>query len=453
MANFDPYEAGEKNRKKRMADMIAPNAYTAKTKSEQANIDRRAKMIELLQGQADAPIEKFSYGGIEAVTPPAAYLAKILSGAMAGYQSGKAGQEQEALDKYKENAQNEDMATIREAASMPGTSLNLRPGTQATDLTQMNEYLLPGMEPFTGSIPARRNTTTTPGGSRAISDLTQEDRKAVEDANVRKEDARLELLREQFKDKERQDERKQDQVFRADESQKRIDAATAAAKLLADANAAKAEKIAANKPLPTAVSNKIDAQATTYINTKNLIDTFSDSYGNQDPAGVGKGGDFLVTMKGLFGDNDQTYQWWTAQKSRDALVRNNLFGASLTPGEQASWSKLTVNPNMSAATIKGNLLQQAEIERKALLRQSNALMASGYSTDVIEAYLGDTVENLGISLMPKTAKSENPAATKPTVDNKSLDSFQNPSDGQTYTRPANMTDEEWQRYKIKEGGK
>jgi hypothetical protein len=189
MANFDPYQAGEESRKRRMAEMIAPNEYTSRTKSGQSAIDRRAKMIELLQGQADAPIERFGYGGIEAYTPPTAYLAKILSGAMAGYQSGKAGREQEALDKYKEQAQNQDMGTIREAAQCLGhRPLNLRPGTQATDLTQMNENLLPGMDPFTGSIPARRNTMITPEGSQAMFDLTQADRKAVEDKQ-RAEDA------------------------------------------------------------------------------------------------------------------------------------------------------------------------------------------------------------------------------------------------------------------------
>jgi len=227
--------------------MIAPNEYTDRTRSGQANIDRRSKMIELLQGQANAPIERFGYGGIEAVTPPAAYLGKILSGVMAQYQSGKAGQEQEALDKYQDQAQAQDMAAIREAASMPGTSLNLRPGTQATDLTQMNENLLPGMDPFTGSIPARRNTTTTPGGSRAMFELTQADREAVEDANVRKEDARLELLREQFKDEERQEERKQDKQFAETQLQTRIDAATAAADLLATTNAEKAKQAVLDK--------------------------------------------------------------------------------------------------------------------------------------------------------------------------------------------------------------
>ena len=227
MANFDPYQADEESKNKRMASMLAPNAYTEKTKSEQANIDRRAKMIELLQGQADAPIERFSYGGIEAYTPPTAYLAKILSGAMAGYQSGKAGREQEALDKYKEQAQNQDMAVIREAASMPRTSLNLRPGTQATDLTQMNENLLPGMDPFTGSIPARRYTTITPEGSQAMFDLTQADRKAVEDLDMRREDKRMELLQKQFAKQEEEDtyqnrladKRNYDEV-KADERQK-----------------------------------------------------------------------------------------------------------------------------------------------------------------------------------------------------------------------------------------
>ena len=205
MAEFDPYKAGEMMMANRAASMTSPNAYTAKTKSEQASIDRRAKMIELLQGQADAPIKRFGYGGIEAYTPPTAYLAKILSGAMAGYQSGKAGREQEALDKDKEQAQNEDMAVIREAASMPGTSLNPRPGTQATDLTQMNENLLPGMDPFTGSIPARRDTMITPEGSQAMFDLTQADRKAVEDLDMRREDKRMELLQKQLAKQEKED--------------------------------------------------------------------------------------------------------------------------------------------------------------------------------------------------------------------------------------------------------
>jgi hypothetical protein len=421
MANFDPYKAGEDERKQRIASMLAPNAYTAKTKSEQANIDRRAKMIELLQGQANAPIERFGYGGIEAYTPPTAYLAKILSGAMAGYQSGKAGQEQAALDKYKEQAQTQDMNTMIEmmnkgtgktnVSSIYDTSFIKDPAKRAEQdaylsapTTSMSQSQPPS---YTGG--ALNMTMPTAQPSAPVTDI-QERR-----YSMRTPEGQMELLRQTASDKQAMAKLLLDQRNREDEAQKAVILETGRnerARLNREATIAAKQEAFNNRPLPTPLSNKIDTQATTYINTKNLIDTFSDSYGDQDPGGAGYGGDFLVTMKGRFGENNPTYQWWKTQKTRDALVRNNLFGASLTPGEQASWSELTVNPNMSAATIKGNLLGQAEIERKALLRQSNALIASKYNPEVIEAYLGDTVENLGISLMPKTAKPEDPAGTK-----------------------------------------
>lgn len=397
--------------------MIAPNEYTDRTRSGQASIDRRSKMIELLQGQANAPIERFGYGGIEAVTPPAAYLNKILSGVMAQYQSGKAGQEQEALDKYKEQAQNEDMGTMIEmlkkggtvptdVSSVYDTSYIKDPARRAQQDASLAEPIMPQQPSYTGGMPEGTISTGKP-----IMPVTEIQERRY---SMRTPEGQMELLRQTAADKQSRAEMLAGQLEREeaarirnetqDRQDMRSDAANQTRKDIAEENRK-------NRQLPTAVSNKIDTQATTYINTKNLIDTFSDSYGNQDPAGAGMGGDFLVTMKGKFGENDPTYQWWTAQKSRDALVRNNLFGASLTPGEQASWSALTVNPNMSAATIKGNLLRQAEIERKALLRQSNALITSGYNRAVIEDYLGDTVENLGMSLVPETAKPEDPAGT------------------------------------------
>lgn len=226
MANFDPYEAGEKNRKKRMADMIAPNAYTAKTKSEQANIDRRAKMIELLQGQADAPIEKFSYGGIEAVTPPAAYLAKILSGAMAGYQSGKAGREQEALDKYKEQAQNEDMRTMIEmmnkgtgktdVSSVYDTSFIKDPAKRAEQdaylsapTTSMSQSQPPS---YTGG--ALNMTMPTAQPSSPVTEI-QERR-----YSMRTPEGQMELLKQTALDKQSRAEMLAQQYEREDERQK-----------------------------------------------------------------------------------------------------------------------------------------------------------------------------------------------------------------------------------------
>lgn len=417
MAEFDPYKAGEESRKKRMADMIAPNEYTSRTKSGQSAIDRRAKMIELLQGEANAPIERFSYGGIEAVTPPAAYLAKILSGAMAGYQSGKAGQEQEALDKYKEQAQNEDMRTMIEmmnkgtgktdVSSVYDTSYIKDPARRAQQDASLAEPVMPQQPSYTGGMPEGVVSTGKP-----ITPVTEIQERRY---SMRTPEGQMELLRQTASDKQAMAKLLLDQRNREEDAQKAEILETGRnerARLAREATITAKQEAFNNRPIPSPLATKIDNQSTAYINTKNLVDTFNDSYGNQDPAGAGMGGNFLVTMKGKFGENDPTYQWWTAQKTRDAFVRNNLFGASLTPGEQASWSALTVNPDMSAATIRGNLLGQAEIERKALLRQSNALIASKYNPEVIEAYLGDTVENLGISLMPKTAKSEDPANTE-----------------------------------------
>ena len=226
MANFDPYKAGEDERKQRMASMLTPNAYTAKTKSEQANIDRRNKMIELLQGQADAPIERFGYGGIEAVTPPAAYLAKILSGAMAGYQSNKAGQEQAALDKYKEQAQNEDMRTMIEmmnkgtgktdVSSVYDTSFIKDPAKRAEQdaylsapTTSMSQSQPPS---YTGG--ALNMTMPTAQPSAPVTEI-QERR-----YSMRTPEGQMELLRQTASDKQAMAKLLLDQRNREDDAQK-----------------------------------------------------------------------------------------------------------------------------------------------------------------------------------------------------------------------------------------
>jgi len=56
-----------------------------------ANAQRRQKMAEMLQAQANAPFDIQSYKGIQAPIPFTAVLAKALQGGLAGYQSKKAG--------------------------------------------------------------------------------------------------------------------------------------------------------------------------------------------------------------------------------------------------------------------------------------------------------------------------------------------------------------------------
>lgn len=216
-------------RRNQTTSMIAPNEYTNRTRSGQASIDRRAKMIELLQGQADAPIEKFGYGGIEAVTPPAAYLAKILSGAMAGYQSGKARREQEALDKYKEQAQTQDMNTMIEmmnkgtgktdVSSIYDTSFIKDPAKRAEQdaylsapTTSMSQSQPPS---YTGG--ALNMTMPTAQPSAPVNDI-QERR-----YSMRTPEGQMELLRQTASDKQAMAKLLLDQRNKEDDAQIRAD--------------------------------------------------------------------------------------------------------------------------------------------------------------------------------------------------------------------------------------
>ena len=72
-----------------------PSSYQAGLRK----IADQQRMAKLLQEQAQAPTERFSYKGIEAHTPATAGLAKILQGLTGTYLQGKVRDEEEALGK------------------------------------------------------------------------------------------------------------------------------------------------------------------------------------------------------------------------------------------------------------------------------------------------------------------------------------------------------------------
>ena len=75
-----------------------PGPYQA----ELSRIADQQRMAEMLQAQSQAPLERFSYKGIEARTPATAGLAKLLQGFGGAYFQGKAREEEKALgERYK----------------------------------------------------------------------------------------------------------------------------------------------------------------------------------------------------------------------------------------------------------------------------------------------------------------------------------------------------------------
>ena len=81
--------------------------------------------------------------------------------------------------------------------------------------------------------------------------------------------------------------------------------------------------------------------------------------------------------------------WWADFKASDNIIRNTLFGASLTPGEKSSYEQTTITPSMDPKTIKENLQKRLGIVQAAAQRRYNRLKAAGYNPEEIDAIVGE----------------------------------------------------------------
>ena len=95
-----------------------PSPYQA----ELAKSADQQRMAEMLQAQSQAPIERFSYKGIEARTPATAGLAKLLQGFGGAYFQGQAREQEKALgEKYRAD-QSADFTSLAKMLSAPAVA-------------------------------------------------------------------------------------------------------------------------------------------------------------------------------------------------------------------------------------------------------------------------------------------------------------------------------------------
>ena len=95
-----------------------PSPYQA----ELAKIADQQRMAEMLQAQSQAPIERYSYKGIEARTPATAGLAKLLQGFGGAYFQGQAREQEKALgEKYRAD-QSADFTSLAKMLSAPAVA-------------------------------------------------------------------------------------------------------------------------------------------------------------------------------------------------------------------------------------------------------------------------------------------------------------------------------------------
>ena len=154
---------------------------------------------------------------------------------------------------------------------------------------------------------------------------------------------------------------------------------------------------ALGKALPSKLVNDIQEQAGVADNTIRLRDTFKPEYANKTVLG-----DLSNTSKRVFGDDTGQSQWWQDYALHESTVRHKLFGASLTPGEQGQWAKLTVTPRMDAKQVEENLARRAEIEARGLDRLTASSAAGGYNKEQIEAVSGRPVPDKKATVQPST---------------------------------------------------
>lgn len=132
--------------------------------------------------------------------------------------------------------------------------------------------------------------------------------------------------------------------------------------------------------LPTAKIEELSSQADQVQELLGLRNDFDPSF-----SGFGSR---VGNFRGRFGIGSDAQErqsdWWQRMEAFDNVVRNKLFGASLTAGEQAAWERTTVTPNMAPDRIQKNLDQRAALLRSALTRRANAYKAGGYAVPVID---------------------------------------------------------------------
>lgn len=158
----------------------------------------------------------------------------------------------------------------------------------------------------------------------------------------------------------------------------------------------------AYRPLPDSAAKRYEDSVSGYANLDRAISTFKPDYaGNTITGGLEN---TIQRRFNSFGTEGQA-QWWADVNATDNALRNALFGASLTAGEQAAWDRTSIDPSMDPAQVKRNLEQRREIARGALSRKTAFLKANGYDPNAVNALAGEYAQNLSGQNIPPVANA------------------------------------------------
>lgn len=87
-------------------------------------------------------------------------------------------------------------------------------------------------------------------------------------------------------------------------------------------------------------------------------------------------------------------EWWQNYNRFGNMVRNELFGASLQPNEQAAFLQADIHPGMNADLIRKNIETQRRIAEAGIKRKAAAMINEGYNEETIAKAYGIKPEDL-----------------------------------------------------------
>jgi len=159
-------------------------------------------------------------------------------------------------------------------------------------------------------------------------------------------------------------------------------------------------KVVSEKPIPAWAATPYEQQIGVLAGVSRGLDSFKDDYaGNSITGGLENDIQSRFSSFGSPGQRD----WWAQFGSTDNVIRNDLFGATLTDSEKAAYAATTVTPAMDPKEVRLNLQSRRDILESAMKRRTNFLKAQGYSKEAIEALAGEFAQKIGAVVAPENA--------------------------------------------------
>lgn len=139
------------------------------------------------------------------------------------------------------------------------------------------------------------------------------------------------------------------------------------------------------KQLPDGAAKRYEEAINAFAALDRAVSGFQDDFAGNTVTGELENKAQTLLGTGTPGQAD----WWADFKSTDNILRNALFGASLTAGEKAAYEATSIKPSMTPQQVRQNLTRRLKLARDTLSRRTQFLKANGYNPDAIDALAGE----------------------------------------------------------------